>query len=507
MSLRSRPLRHYAAVALLAGSALLTGGCVDMMAGDGYQSGYDPAYPPIGKKRPDDGYGQGGYSGGGYGDQRQDMARYASGSPESYAWIDRADGFARALGTSAPDVSFDFAGQTLWAWIGTTGDLLIVEPQRDDVFQYFFDADTRGTPYLVRTPECSFGYDRGQLAVSYGPDGALLAAGPPCDARDAAALRARADTIYRAFARSNPNSGGYAGGYGGYNGYGGYGTYNGYPGGYDGWASQILIAPYAPTIDFGWSRGWDPGWRSRRDWDSWRRRGGHDHDADWDRERERRRHGDGRPRGDGQGWGQGSGQGSGQGAGQGSGWGQGRPDRPGRPGRPDTWGNDRATPVTPSTPDTTYSGSAGRARMGGDLPRVGRDGADVEQSTVPARPRWNRGDAGNADPGRPRWNNGDATSNPDRPRWNGGARDNAAPTGSPPARFDPPRRDVPVQRVDPPPSRVESTPAPAPRYERPALRYDPPAPRNDPPAARPDFSDSSLRGRARDIEMGNAQPQ
>ena len=59
-------------------------------------------------------------------------------SPVAYYWIDQADSYAQALGNSPPDFTFDCDGINCWAWVSRAGEVLIVEPARNGVLQYFF---------------------------------------------------------------------------------------------------------------------------------------------------------------------------------------------------------------------------------------------------------------------------------------------------------------------------------------------------------------------------------
>lgn len=441
---------------LLAAPALILGGCV---TGE-FASSYGGTYAPVAyddKKPGDVGY----------------RDAYMIGASGDYDWIDRADSFARAIGQAEPDFTFRADDHPVWAWEAADGELLLIEPKGDDVLQFYFAPD--GQLYLTRSATSSYGYDRGTTTVSYDVDGRLATPSRRWDGDEATDLFLRGRELldayrqYRRFGR-----GGYAAN-----------RVYGYDGGYSAWGSTILIAPYAPRIDGGWSRGWQPRWRNRPDWNDARRP-----HPPRDRDRWQRRNRDGggfvnpggtRPNGnagpDG-GW-----VGRGQGAGRGT-----QVNGDGRDGEVRT--PPPGAPAFTRDRDDRRSRDGSRDMRGGDSwsgPVTGGGRALPDQPAQPPRPRGPRPPVGNApqDGGMmPPVDAGTQPMPPARPPRDRGGFDSPVVdrpvVDRPVARIPLPASDAP-SRYSPPP--VES--APPPRYDPPS--YSPP-PQPAPPPPPPSYS-------------------
>ncbi len=92
---------------------------------------------------------------------------------DAYAYADDAWDFGDAIYDAPPDYGFDYAGVEPWAWEGYDQSLTFVEPI-DDGYRYYYYQPGADEPYFVRDPDYGYGYDNGQLAVIYGPGGAIL---------------------------------------------------------------------------------------------------------------------------------------------------------------------------------------------------------------------------------------------------------------------------------------------------------------------------------------------
>jgi len=89
--------------------------------------------------------------------------------------IDQADSLAQALGDSPPDFTFRYDGIDCWAWVSRGGEVLIVEPGRDGVVQYYFDQG-ESAPYLIRDSDFAYGFDGPELVHVYDNSGRLWTA-------------------------------------------------------------------------------------------------------------------------------------------------------------------------------------------------------------------------------------------------------------------------------------------------------------------------------------------
>lgn len=120
----------------------------------------------------------------------------------AYYYIDAADSFANALGKSPPDFSFDCGGYDCYGWVSRAGEVLIVEPGRDGVVQYYYaPGDT--SPYLVRDSYNAYAFDGRELQVVYDQRGAVMVQPPVWQQVDyAVGLRERGRALYAGSLRS-----------------------------------------------------------------------------------------------------------------------------------------------------------------------------------------------------------------------------------------------------------------------------------------------------------------
>ena len=117
---------------------------------------------------------------------------------DAYAYADDAWDFGDTVFDAPPDYGFDYAGIEPWAWQGYDQSLVFVEPI-DDGYRYYYYRPGADEPYFIRDPYYGYGYDGDQLAVVYGPGGAILPYddyGPRLDY--AARYMARARDLYAA---------------------------------------------------------------------------------------------------------------------------------------------------------------------------------------------------------------------------------------------------------------------------------------------------------------------
>ncbi|MBN8501589.1 MAG: hypothetical protein J0M19_10615, partial [Sphingomonadales bacterium] len=91
----------------------------------------------------------------------------------AFYWIDLADGLAEAIGDAPPDFTFRHDGIDSWAWASRNGEMLIVEPGREGVVQYYFYRNETA-PYLVREAGFSYGFDGTRLMQVYDHRGRLV---------------------------------------------------------------------------------------------------------------------------------------------------------------------------------------------------------------------------------------------------------------------------------------------------------------------------------------------
>lgn len=92
---------------------------------------------------------------------------------DAYAYADDAWDFGDAIFDAPPDYGFDYAGTEPWAWQGYDQSLIFLEPI-DDGYRYYYYRPGADEPYFIRDADYGYGYDGDQLAVIYGPGGAIL---------------------------------------------------------------------------------------------------------------------------------------------------------------------------------------------------------------------------------------------------------------------------------------------------------------------------------------------
>ena len=196
----------------------------------------------------------------------------------AYYYIDAADSFANALGKSPPDFSFDCGGYDCYGWVSRAGEVLIVEPGRDGVVQYYYaPGDT--APYLVRDSYNAYAFDGRALQVVYDQRGGVMIQPPVWEQVDYAVnLRERGRALYAGSLRSRRWDTGSAIAYGDW-----YDTFSYYPSWGYGWDRQ-----WTQRVDYGLI----PRHRQPRQLDDERRRRRH---AEGDYQQWRRRGGDGAP--------------------------------------------------------------------------------------------------------------------------------------------------------------------------------------------------------------------
>ena len=206
------------------------------------------------------------------------FAQSPSSSAIAYFWIDQADSYAQAIGNSPPDFSFACGGVDCWAWISRAGEVLIIEPARDGVLQYFF-APRETSPYLARDSYTSFAFDGRELVQVYDNQGRLYTSGLTSQARyDGEALQSRGRALFAASLRQRRWDRGTAAA----------------------WRAQYSSYGF----NDGWNTGWDGDWRGLPDWDRFERDRRHQHpprhldDEHHDRRDARNRYDDWHRRGD-----------------------------------------------------------------------------------------------------------------------------------------------------------------------------------------------------------------
>ena len=117
-----------------------------------------------------------------------------SPSGDDYAWIDRADMLLDTIGDAPPDYAFGYDDVEPWAW-QTQDDYLTFAEPIDGGYRYYYYEPGAAAPFLVRSPDYSYGYRDGRVAAVYGADGRILS-------RAAALRQAQAASRYYARART-----------------------------------------------------------------------------------------------------------------------------------------------------------------------------------------------------------------------------------------------------------------------------------------------------------------
>lgn len=92
---------------------------------------------------------------------------------QRYRYIDRAYSMGGAFADTPPDYTVDYQGTRPWIWRAGNGAYRIIErlPRGERIYYYDPGQDQ---PFLVRDPDYSYAYDRGELVGVYGPDGSEL---------------------------------------------------------------------------------------------------------------------------------------------------------------------------------------------------------------------------------------------------------------------------------------------------------------------------------------------
>ncbi len=237
------------AMAAAVAGAMALGGCVTAPLSD------DLGYAPPSPASPASGWREN-YSGGGKNDdrgygsppRRSGYESQPANGIAAYYWIDQADGFANAIGSAPPDYNFRFARGDAWAWIGLSGETLLMETTADGTIQYYFEPRS-ATPYLIRDGYRSYGFDGRYLVAIYDNRGNLIGDGRrERDSYDAQQLQRRGRDILSASQRRN----------------------------WDGRTARYWADSFG--FDYIINSGWAGGWRNQPGW------------YDYDRSFESRRH-------------------------------------------------------------------------------------------------------------------------------------------------------------------------------------------------------------------------
>ena len=127
------------------------------------------------------------------------VAQLADAS-EQYAFADRADAMSQALGDAPPDYTFDYdGGQRPWVWRSDNQSMRVAEALPGGGYRYYYYEPGSQTPYLVRDPVYSYGYDNGVLVVVYDSHGQALSWDDTQRQADAAGrFLARAEALFLA---------------------------------------------------------------------------------------------------------------------------------------------------------------------------------------------------------------------------------------------------------------------------------------------------------------------
>ncbi|HLI66009.1 MAG TPA: hypothetical protein VKU90_06560 [Caulobacteraceae bacterium] len=121
--------------------------------------------------------------------------RYVQNPTDAYAYADYADAANAGFGDAPPDYAFDYeGGERPWVWQGDDNSVRIAEPLSGGGERYYYYRPGADTPYYVRDPDGSYGYDGGALVAVYDVDGRLIggAGARQTDAASRFLYRARA---------------------------------------------------------------------------------------------------------------------------------------------------------------------------------------------------------------------------------------------------------------------------------------------------------------------------
>lgn len=91
----------------------------------------------------------------------------------SFFQIDLADSLAGAIGDAPPDFVVRYDRIDSWVWLSRSGEMLIVEPGREGIVQYYFRSGA-SAPYLVRDTYNSYAFSGPELAQVYDDRGRLF---------------------------------------------------------------------------------------------------------------------------------------------------------------------------------------------------------------------------------------------------------------------------------------------------------------------------------------------
>jgi hypothetical protein len=94
---------------------------------------------------------------------------------QRYAFADRAYAMNSGFGDAPPDYTFDYGGgERPWVWRGDDQSTRVAEPLPGGAYRYYYYEPGADTPYLVRDPDYSYGYDNGVLVVIYDRQGRIM---------------------------------------------------------------------------------------------------------------------------------------------------------------------------------------------------------------------------------------------------------------------------------------------------------------------------------------------
>ena len=162
-----------------------------------------------------------------------------------YFPIHLADSLAGAVGDAPPDFVVRFDRIDSWVWLSRSGEMLIVEPGRQGVVQYYF-MNGGNAPYLVRDAYNSYAFNGPELTHVYDDRGRLFIGQLSwSQADESRAMFDRGRALFAASLRQRGWSGDSAVRW--------YDTMRGS----SGWSYQ-----------HGWRGNWGGDWRRRSDWQS-----------------------------------------------------------------------------------------------------------------------------------------------------------------------------------------------------------------------------------------------
>ena len=178
--------------------------------------------------------------------QPQRPAPIAQPPASSYFPIDLADSLAGAIGDAPPDFVIRYDGIESWVWLSRSGEMLIVEPGREGIVQYYFIGGG-SAPYLVRDGYNAFAFSGPELIQVYDDRGRLFTGELSRRQNDVAfGLFDRGRALFSASWRQRGWSGDSA----------------------LQWYDTIQRDNYAWSGQSGWRGNWRGDWRRRPDWQS-----------------------------------------------------------------------------------------------------------------------------------------------------------------------------------------------------------------------------------------------